>query len=360
MRKIAFVCALLLVAAASVVVYGQEDYTVFTYEEALELALETFPEIQDLENAIEELEDLRDDLRDVLALTYWMIAYTRGSTIRSHLDEVERQIEELTLDIRVIELRAELTLRNMLSDIANAAIDIEIMEASIVVSEESLRRANLLYSLGMISTSERRRAESRIMQEEMSLDNLRLVMANSQASLNLLLGQSPYQLTIVEYEITQSEAPVNLTRHITQTVAQAPAIRQTQINTERQRDAYNIHKERCHISPWRDCDSCVELHEAYARARLDQSLATRTMETALRMAHNRMSQLRTQEQAGSLELLQAVEGLETAEINLELGRGIPFEITQARHEVLDAELNVKRFLYRQWVLDFTLANPVLL
>lgn len=193
-----------------------------------------------------------------------------------------------------------------------------------------------------------------------NLSNLHLTKANSQASLNNLLGQSLHQQTIVHFERNIPIPPENLTRYMTQTVTQAPTIRQMQLNTDRQRVALNAHREQCTIFDWRDCDTHIELREAHDRARLNQDISTRTMETALRVAHSNMYQLLTQQESAQLELYQATQSLEAAKANLELGRGTQFEVTIAQHEIYNVELAIERILYRLWLLGFTLENPVLL
>jgi len=336
-----------------------EDFTTFTYEEAIELALESRPEIDDLEDAISDLRDTRRDLREMLSHSAWL-STTQVTELRRHVEEIDRQIEELNLDIRIIELRAEQTLRNILFDIVTTAIDIESMESTLIVSNENYRRANTLYQLRMISANELRRARSSLAQDEMNLVNLHFTKANSQANLNLLLGQPVYQQTVVYFERVLSNPPENLTQHITRSVSQSPTIRQMQINTTRQRIALNAHNERCNITPWHDCDTHVQLREAYDRARRNQSLETRRIETALRIAHSNAEQLRNQEHAIKLELYQAIENLEIAQLSLELGRSTQFEIVIAQNNTRIVELDVERVLYRQWVLQLTLDNPALL
>jgi len=341
--------------------YKEMDNAVFfTYDEALELTLELLPAIKDFENLIEELEEQLDDISDFRREMGEWLSYTTLTMLRRVETEIERQIEIFYLEINMIELRAELTIRNAISDIAIAEIDIEIMEAAIILAYQNLQRLTILHQHGRVSANELRQAENLLNQKQMSLENLQLIMTIELEGLNHILGQPPYQLTVVEFERTQPELPEDLTHHISQTVRQAPSIRQMQINTDRYDDEVTIHMDRCNYAPRRDCEAYIVLREAYERVALDQRLAERAMEAALRTAYNELLQLQIQEEAARLALTHAIEDYEIARINHNFGRVTRFDIEIALNAVFIEAQAIERILYRQWLLEFILTNPVLL
>ena len=183
---------------------------------------------------------------------------------------------------------------------------------------------------------------------------------NAAESLNHMLGQPPYQITNVVYERTQSEIPDDLTRHITQTVNQAPSIRQMQIAVDRHTDEITQHRDNCNVTPRRECETYTNLRTAYERANRDHRLAIRAQETALRAAFNVSDQLQRQESVAMLILEQAIADYSNTQLNRSLGRATQFEVDNAINSVFIAEQAIERILYQRWVHEFTLANPALL
>ena len=364
MKKLLLLCTVLLTVSVPITVYDEEYYEdgpiVFSYCEALELAREDLPAIQDAESRIEELEEERDDLRDFFRQVQGFWGETALDGLRRQMTEMDREKEHLSLNIQIVELQTERALRNAISGMLNAAIDIEIAEASIEISTEHLRRVGIMRQFGLASAGELRVAEQRLSQEQISLENLHLAKTNAQYNLNHLLGQPPYQWTYVEFERELPEIPEGLSRHIERLVPTAPTIRQLQIDVARRQDDRARHRRECHFESRRNCEAYIALREAYDRARLDRDIAIRLMETALRTAYSNLEQLFNREATALVNLDQAMARLETAYTNLELGRVTQFDVDSAYVDVFIAELEIERILNEQWVLAFLLAHPVLL
>ena len=329
-----------------------------SYAEALTLAIENLPSIQDLENAIEDWQEERDDLWDDYRTIRWLGNDELIRQMRWDLAELDRQMEHARLDIYMIELRTELALRNALSDIATTALDMQIAEETITIRTQYLHRVNRRHYFGLASARDVRAAQNRLTVEESRLSNLKITQSRNQNTLNHLLNQPPYQQTYVEFELELPEIPTNLSAHITNLAPKAPTILQLQMDIDRARYHYNRHRRICHIRPRRDCDEHVARGEAYARANLESDIAIRAIETALRAAYRNLEQL--QDQAAPASLYQLQENLDIARVNLRQGRVTQFEVDNARFELSIAELEVEKILYQQWVLAFLLENPVLL
>ena len=343
--------------------YEKLPIVVLTYSEALALALEDVPAIQNLENRIAELQKERNDLNEAYRLTRWQISAAAADGLRSQITELNRQIEHMSLEIDTIKLRREQALINAIAVIANAAIDIETAEASIVITSEQVRRTGRLHSFGFASASELRIAQARLTQEQVNLDNLLITKANGLSTLNHLLGQPVYQQTYVELERELPEIPGNLTNHIESTVLQAPSIRQMRFDIYRRREDMAQHRavyRYLGVSPRRNCETCQALQSAYDIAVLQQTTAIRAMDTALRAAYNNLEQLQNQESAARLALGQAEEALQIAQTNFELGRVTQFEIDSALFSIFSAQQAIERILNQQWVMMLVLENPALL
>jgi len=366
MKKLLLLCGVILAVLLPITVLGDEyenALIVLTFDEALTLALEDIPALMDLESRIEELEDEIYDLNESYRRIRWQVSSSMLDNMRRQMIELERRLESITLDRDIMTLRREQSLINALLNIINIALDIETAEASLVITAEQLRRAELLHRFGFASASEVRTAQARLTQEQMSFENHLIAQTSAQNNLNLLLGQHADVLIYVKFERELPELPEDLTNHIEALTAQAPNIRQMQFNVyrrsedlERHLAAYRQRGER----PPRDCETCEALQEAYDRAVLEQNIAIRGMEASLRTAYNNLEQLQTQEAAARLALAQAEENLQTAQTNLDLGRVTQFDIDIAEFAIFSAQQTIERILYMQWGMVLGLKNPVLL
>ena len=283
-----------------------------------------------------------------------------NTAIKRHIEEIDRQIEHLELEISIVKLQAESNLRRAIYNMFSVAIEIQNAEAAARLGLEQLRLVEVRHQFGRASANDLRIADYSISREQMNLDNLHRTKANAMGGLNNLLSQPPHQQTIVEHEHDMPDISVNIARHIERLVRDAPTIRQLQIDFDRHRLNLSRHEDDCFAWPREDCDICTLLRDTYARARLIRDIETRAMETSLRMAFNQLETLRTQEAAARLSLEQAQKNYETVKTNLELGRVTLFEVNNAAYAVASAERNIEVIMFRQWVLWLSLANPVLL
>jgi len=375
MKKLLLICGVMLALLIPIAVFGQEhengyenEYEedpiiVLTFDEALAYVLEDIPFLIDLENRIYDLEEEIYDLNVEYRRIRWQTSTDILNRMRSQRTELDRQLEYLYLDLDILVLRNEQALRSALLNIINVALDIETAEASLIITAEQLRRAEILHNFGLNSANDVRIIQTRLIQEQLSFENLLISQINVQNNLNHLLGKSADMEIYVEFERELPEIPEDITSHIEALAAQAPNIRQMQFNVYRRSEDLarhlDIYRQRG-IRPPRDCETCEELHEALDRVNLERGIVIRAMETALRSAYSNLEQLQTQENAARVALAQAEENLQTAIINFDLGRVTQFEITLAELEIFYAQQAIERILNQQWGLVLGLGNPVLL
>ena len=369
MKKKLLMLSVLLAVLMSVPALAAEDEyeeappVVLTYNEALALAFENLPAVQDLENRIAEMEEELSDLNDEYRLISWLGNREVNNALRRQITELNRQIEHMNLEIEIIKLRREQALISSLVVISNASLDIETAEASIVITAEQVRRTGRLRSFGLASANDLRIVQARLTQEQTDLDSLLIARADGIISLNHLLGQPVYQQTYVEFERQLPDIPANLTSYIDALIRQAPSIRQMRFDIYRRREELTRHRDfyrEREISPRRDCETCLALRNAYDLILLENDVALRAMGTALRAAFSSLEQLQNQESVARLNLSQAEEALQTAQTNFELGIVTQFEIDQAMFSIFSARQAIERILNLQWGLALSLANPVLL
>jgi outer membrane protein TolC len=277
-----------------------------------------------------------------------------------NLEEIDRQIESLRIQREQTAFSAESILRNMLASIEEQEKQLEMLKFEIDIAEESLRQTTILHSLGLRSANDLRLATQRTTQINLQQQEHERNMYNLRQSLNLLLGQPGSQSTLVVFEITLPEPPESLNRHITQSVAQSPSIRQSQISVARARADLQFFETQLRtnqhyhfLSPTTEERATrISLEEAYTRAVNSHNQEVTTMETALRQAFNDLENLATRKESQTIELENARQNLENIQTNFSLGRATQFDVKQAEFAILTATQNIERTVMQQWLLVY--------
>jgi outer membrane protein TolC len=347
-------------------VYGQN---IFSYEEALSLALEDVLSIQDIEVQIEEIEEDLDELMKQLREWGWE-NWPNASRmfIKRQIKEMEWQILHLELNRDITKTNIEKSLRNALVNVLIANNQTELAEARLKISEENLRRTTVLHQFGMVGTNEMLAAGQNLLQQRIDLDNLQMTAFNHRQALNYILRQPLYQMTKVEFETEPPELPDDLNRFTGLLIPQAPAIRQMQIIVDRRGEDKNdfreLHGNRGYWfrGLWYlenedlqdEWDALVGVHERAVRERSD---AMRTMNASIHAAYNQIIRLNNQKTVALSELERATNELEAVKRQLLLGRVTAFEVENALFRVLSAELSLQNLSYQLWLNGFALINP---
>ncbi|MCL2236133.1 MAG: TolC family protein [Defluviitaleaceae bacterium] len=312
--------------------------------------------------------------------------------IERGLDEIDRQTRNIQLNQEIIEISLENGIRNMIIALEGINAGIEMLEASVAFADDSLRRANISYSLGMLSSYDLRSVEHGISQSHNQLRDLRRSRETIIQTMNNMLGLPITNPTIIGFQRDMPELPEDMDAHITSLVENAPTIQQLQLTVDGaiagrreymdDLDTSSAHgsvrtdrygnfiiseadRRRAVNSPIGDEDiemlrNRIALQDAVNRAETELARAKRTLEFEIRQAYRELEALQVQMDAQNRSLAQAQTSLTTAIANYNVGRGTQFEIEQARLGVTSAEQALESTYNQKWLLAFTLENPVLL
>jgi len=333
--------------------YDQDEYVIFTYEQALHMALQDMLFIIDTDAQIEELQDTRNEIRDELRRVHGWGTPARGTAAyetRREIIELERQILNITLRQEQAKLSRESNLRRAI--VATMAYDVSlyVMEASLILVEEDLNRANIRHTFGLISANNLRAAQTALTQAQLDMQELIRNRNTSMQNLNYLLGESLDQVTRVDFEWEIFElSDINFSNIILGT----PTIRQYQIDVDRKREARRAYEGN-------DRDTIAELREAYERIVLERNQAITAMEVSIRRGISDLENLLLQREALIIELEDAYLAMEAILTNHELGRATLHDVNQSQLRILRIRQRIDTNLSSKWTHTFLLENPSLL
>jgi hypothetical protein len=366
MKRLLLICFILLIPVFTV--YGSQEPLKLSYNDALFLALYDLSSIATLdENAKlmqEQLDDLQKLLRDTRRnpaepnlltdlLVQMMIIPPQPTVaqLRHAISNLERQMESLELNRRIINTGIEMSLRNALVNIANLELDINLLEATIELNEENLRRTTLRRQFGLASDNDQRVAEQTLTQNRTNLETLLITLANEKQSLSKILQLPLEQVVTVEWERRFVQIPDNLQGYIEVQTAASPVIKQREI-------AIEIRKANLDINE--DDSKKLSLQNEYDQALRELNDAKLALEAAIRLSNQNKNQLLTREEALKIDAEKAADQERTLQAHLNLGFITQFEIDQIRLSILNTEIQLEKNLNQLWVLQFAYLNPFLL
>ncbi|MCL2528620.1 MAG: TolC family protein [Defluviitaleaceae bacterium] len=415
-----FICALFAIVLMPLAyAYGAEsgydEPIVFSYDQALEMAIDNDLTIQDIDTQIRDMHviirytlwDAEMDFfrtRAQIALTDDSIAaYTRRIRNRlqerersaanggvaadnqsrrliretiHHINNLERQLETLSIYQHQAMLTAGLMLRSAIVAVQEAELGIAVAQEQLALAEHNLRRVTLARELGLASAHDLSNTEHALAQGRTSLEELVRSLYTARKDLNNLLGQPLDQYTVIVFE--REVVALDMTQHIAATINQTPEIRLSQLELDaalETRWVYTGHnryiritesdRRRARTSTESSPDIArirnrIALQDAAERAQERHEQTLRTVEAAIRRGFADMEGLLALEATLNAELSQRQAALEIALTSFGLGRATRLEVDAARLAVFEIEQEIEMVRNNMWALSLMLENPGLL
>ena len=390
----------------------EQKAVVFTYDEALQMAIENSLPIQDIDTRLHNMHlDLRYMLLELEVQFFGInarmqiertetsiIRYTRrlhsriqewerlhhtreeripGREARHSLYEFERQIENLRLHRQQTELIKELALRSATVNLLEIELNIAVLQEELNFAHENLRRLTLANELGIVSVRDLNDAQHGLSQGYVGLEELLRNQYTARRDLNYLIGQPLSQYTVIEFDLELIELPQNIEAYIYSVVANSLTIRQSQLQLEsvlgerwiytgnNQDIRISIHDRQRLRTSNNNPDiirirNRVALQDAVERAEQGHEQAIRTLEAAINRGFTDLEGLLDLEAALERELTQAQTALDVAITSFDLGRATRLDIEAARLAIFQVEQDIEKLRNSMWILTFILENPDLL
>ncbi|MCL1845804.1 MAG: TolC family protein [Defluviitaleaceae bacterium] len=310
---------------------------------------------------------------------------------RRNLNEFDRVAEILGFNRDQAALGMELALRNMIVAMAEIDRGEALLVAGIDLMEQGVARMKIMHEVGLVSENALSTAEHNLAQSRTQLDELRRGRQTLMHNINYLLGQPLFQDTVIEFERELSEFPEDLEGHIEGLLADTHAVRLSQFDIDRAKEArwvYTGHNREIRVSDnerrrafdtsrersddiWRTYLTPAEqdimairnriaLQEAVERAESSHEQTIRTTQATILRGFNEFEGLIARYEALFADAEQADADVDAAVTGYELGQVTAFDIEQARMELLRIELEKESIRNQKWILMFRLENPSLL
>ncbi len=361
-----------------------ETTTVYTYEEALSAAISKNSDLKNLDDTISYLSEARDDLGNNLKImddaydSYTTIengaasgglSETAALQLRANMTETLSSTIKIMQSIKSADVNRSLkdineemikdglaaTLKNYLSSIKTAQMNISLLEESVNLGQENIENMELKLSVGM--ESEQNVFTARLEQEqlELSLESAKLSLEQLKQSLNSFIGAGADEDIFIDYEITFDKLDdIQLESYVTLKTQNDPLIKTL--------------KAQVDLAEYNKRVAAVNASDA-ERLNLINSVntATRTlkdkqdsMATNIRNTYNQLKQLEQQDKSKKAAVKKAIEDYNSAVVSYQAGMATNYQVSQAKMAILNAEIEVEKNALSYDLLVFSFERPYML
>ena len=353
---------------AVVVVQTEEGEVVqelpkLTYEGALEKAKKSSPELREIEDTEEYLEETKDIIKDmdvsfkVPNYDYKQWVNDSWHAVMSSVFSVKQGMEGNKINKQVQNLKLEVSVKSFFTTIIQAQDTLELTKKNAEIQQRMYVQGQTKYRLGMLS---KYNLEQLKINAQKAKDNVALLEASLEQNyikFNQLIGEYPdvryelvYDLTFEPYELQ-----LPLDAYIDNKIKNDDyAIKAQEMTLEKAKFDKNY-------VPDSNTQAAAETQAYnYDTAKRDLKTAKQNKETAMRNAYLQIQQLETNYASAQADVAKAAADYRVAQVNYQAGNVTKTVVEQAEMGLISAENALKNVVYSHDMLIYTFENPTLL
>lgn len=359
-----------------------ENTKVYTYEEALQAAIDKNSDLKNLDDTISYLVETRDELGNNIRImddayaSYTMIengAASGGisdtaalqakvsSTLSSTIQimqgmksaDVNRSLKDINAEMIKDGLAA--TLKNYLSSIKTAQMNISLLEESVKLGQENIDNMELKLSVGMESEQNVSTAKLEQKSLESNLESAKLALKKLKQSLSNFIGDDTNGNISIDYKISFDKLDdVQLDSYVTLKTQNDPSIKTLKAKV----DLAEYNKRVASVNST-DAEK-LNLINTVNTANRTLTDTQDSMSTNIRNAYNSIKQLEEQNKAKKAAVQKAIETYNSTVVSYQAGMATNYQVSQAKMGILNAEIAVEQNALDYDLLVFTFERPYML
>ena len=247
------------------------------------------------------------------------------------------------------------TLKNYLSSIKTAQMNISLLEENVKLGQENIENMELKLSVGM--ESEKNVSTAKLEQKELeaNLESSKLAFDKLKQSLRDFIGAKPDENIYVDYEITFDKLDdVQLESYVTLKTQNDPSIKALKAKAELAEYNKRVASVTASDAERMDLTNAVNTAERALKDAQDD------MATNIRNAYNSIRQLEQQNKAKKAAVQKAIETYNSVVVSYQAGMATNYQVSQAKLGILNAEIDVEKNALDYDLSVFTFERPYML
>lgn len=355
------------VQAAPVVELTEEELAAMalpqlTMEEALAKALKYSPELREIEDTLDYLDESIDDIEDSVGSVkipnyeYKKWVNDGWQQVVSGIFQMEMGEKQAKIGRDIQKLALEVTVKSHFTSIVNNQDSLELVKKNAEIQQKLYEQGYTKYRLGMLS---KYNLDQLQVAAQKAKDNVALLEASLEQQyikLNSLMGESAdkrfeyiYDVTFEPYEL---KLPID--QYISNALNDDMTIEMMELSLESAKFTKNyVGESNTYLDSMKQ-----ELD--YDTAKRDLKTAKEKKELLIRNAYLQLGQMESMYASAQADLTKAQADYRVAQVNLQAGNVTKTVVEQAEMGVISAQNALNELVYNYDMLVYTFENPSLL
>lgn len=334
-----------------------------TFEEALAKAKKNSPDLREIEDTADYLNETRKTLRDALGSSKLPnYDYKRWTSegwhlLMSNLFTVVQGVEGNSMNREITNLKLEASVKSFFTTIIEDQDTLELMKKNAEIQQKLYVQGQTKHRLGMLSSYNLEQLKVAAQQAKDTVALLEATLEQDYIKFNQLLGENPDARFELVYDLTFEPYVMNQTmdQYINDKISNDDlAIKAQEMALEKAKFSMN------YVS-YANTSADAETQEYnYDNAKRDLKTAKENKETLIRNTYLQIQQLETSYASAQADVTKAAADYRAAQINYQAGNVTKTTVEQAEMGLISAENALKQLVYSHDMLIYTFENPTLL
>lgn len=351
------------VKAAPVVVVEEVPLPTLTIEEALAKAKKHSPDLREIEDTADYLNETRKTLRDSMGSfkipNYEYKKWTSEGwhALTSAVFQTAQGIEGNSMNREITNLKLEVSVKSFFTTIIQDQDTLELMKKNAAIQQKLLVQGQTKYRLGMLSKYNLDQLQVAAQQANDTVALLEATLEQDYTKFNQLIGENPdarfelvYDLEFEPYEMNQT-----MSQYINDKINNDDlSIKALEMAMEKAKFSMN------YVSYANTSADADTQEYNYDNAKRDLKTAKEKKETLIRNTYSQIKQLETSYASAQADVTKAAADYRAVQVNYQAGNVTKTTVEQAEMGLISAQNALKDVVYNHDMLIFTFENPTLL
>lgn len=332
-----------------------------TYEEALAKAKKHSPDLRDIQDTADFLQETKEDLWDsgyfnIPTYDYQKWVNDGWWAVTSAAFQTDLGMQQNSIGRKLTELALEVTVKSYFTTILSDLDNLELVQTNANMQKKLYQQGQTKYRLGLLSKYNLDQLEIAANQAQDTVKQLEAKLEQEYIKLNNLMGEKSDQRFTFVYDVSYEPYRMNQTmdQYINDKTNNDLTIQLAELKLESAKFGKNYLKESTNSSEQNQNDLTYDqAKRALKTAKEDKALA-------IRNAYLQIQQLETAYASAQADLTKAQADYRAVQVNYQAGNVTKTAVEQAQMGVLKAEIALRQNAYNHDMLVFTFENPSLL
>ncbi len=335
------------------------ETVVYTYDEAVDKAIQRSSEIRKTKNTTENLEFQKKLLKETInTIPFYGVALSNDyiELLSSNI-ALENSIELEDDNIKMYEDIIEFSVLSSVIDIEVTKDKIDLLESSINTLQKIYDNNTVKYELGLVSESVLLSSLNDLNTAKSNLTTLEMSLQNKKYNLNKLMGVNLNEDNYIDFDLELEPLELEIDSYAKNASNNSTVVKNLKGQTESLEYSYDNHLATG--SPHYYEEKEKKLRELQ-NANIDIGEKIRSHELKIKQSYMNLKQLEQSQKVLQLEYEKAVEDYEKAVLNYDLGLITSLEVDMAKSNVESKHNAIRENCFNYESLKFAILHPDLL